>query len=92
MVSVRLEAQILRDLRQLAEERGESISDLLRQAAVELIERSRQTAVLVVLRPVGGQQAIPTVLTAGRQATSGVSTSGESPVSSGSEHVSVVAG
>jgi hypothetical protein len=97
MVSVRLEAQLLKELRELAEQRGESISDLLRQAAVELIERSRPTAVLLVLRPTTGQQAINTSLTAGKQATSGVATSSEDwsgtgSVSSGSEHVQVAAG
>ena len=96
MVSVRLEAQLLKDLRQLAEQRTESISDLLRQAAVELVERSRPTAVLLVLRPSIGQQAINTSLTAGRQATSGVITSSEGQpdmgsVSSGSEYVKVAA-
>lgn len=94
MVSVRLEAQLLKDLRQLAEEQGVSISDLLRQAAVELVERSRSTPVLVMLRSSGSAQVITSALSAGRQATYGVFTldaNEQIPVSTGTESVRVLA-
>jgi hypothetical protein len=73
MVSVRLEAQLLGELRALATERGVSISDLLREAAVDLVDRSRPVSIHVVLRSAGTQMTIPGWVTAGRSATFGVS-------------------
>jgi hypothetical protein len=61
MVSVRLEAQLLKELRQLAEQQGASISDLLRQAAVELVEHRHTTFVQMMVRPAGNPQVIPNV-------------------------------
>ncbi|WP_082975719.1 ribbon-helix-helix domain-containing protein [Mycobacterium sp. E2238] len=59
MVSVRLEAQLLKEIRQLAELQGVSISDILRQAAVDLVEHRRMmTGGLVMLRRAGGPQVI----------------------------------
>jgi predicted DNA-binding ribbon-helix-helix protein len=89
MVSVRLEAQLLKDLRELAEMQGVSISDLLRQAAVELVERSRTTSVLVRYGRAEAPSGITSALTA-RQATYGVTTSEEAQVS-GNESVDVLA-
>jgi predicted DNA-binding ribbon-helix-helix protein len=71
MVSVRLEAQLLKQLRQLAEQQDMSISDLLRQAAVELVEHRHAKSVLLTIRPAGSQQVISSALTA-EQVTSGV--------------------
>jgi uncharacterized protein (DUF4415 family) len=65
MVSVRLEAQLLKELRQLAEQQGASISDLLRQAAVELVEHRRTISGLIMLRRAGSPQVIPTASTTG---------------------------
>ncbi|WP_165849680.1 ribbon-helix-helix protein, CopG family [Mycobacterium uberis] len=39
MVSVRLETQLLKELRQFAEEQEASVSDLLRQTALDLVSR-----------------------------------------------------
>jgi Ribbon-helix-helix protein, copG family len=94
MVSVRLEAQLLKDLRQLAEQQGLSISDLLRQAAIELVERSRATPVLMMLRSAGSAQVVTGALSAS-QATYGASTGTlvteeNSPVSSGDKSVRVL--
>jgi len=79
MVSVRLEAQLLKELRQLAEpeQQHASISDLLRQAAVELVEHRRTTPVVMMLRPAGGPQVIPSALTTG--VTFGVPNEDEDP-------------
>lgn len=80
MVSVRLEAQLLKELRELAEKQGLSISDLLRQAAVEHIERSRTTSVLVHYGRAEALSGITSALTA-RQATYGFATSEDAQVS-----------
>jgi uncharacterized protein (DUF4415 family) len=77
MVSVRLEAQLVKDLRELAEHQNMSISDLLRQAAVELVGRSRSIPLLVrYRRPEAAlfsalSGVVPTALTAGMQVSSG---------------------
>lgn len=72
MVSVRLEARLLKELRLLATERGVSISDLLREAALELVEQSRPVAVHVTLWSTGTPQVIRSEMIAGRAATTGV--------------------
>jgi hypothetical protein len=90
MVSVRLEAQLLKELRQLAEQQHASISDLLRQAAVELVEHRHAKSVLMMLRPAGSPQVITSALTAG-QVTYGVSNKDpQAPVSSSSGSVGVL--
>lgn len=86
MVSVRLEAQLLGELRTLATERGASISDLLREAAVDLVARSRPAPVHITLRSAGAQMTVLGWVAAGRPATSGmgqVTDTGQPPVSSG---------
>jgi uncharacterized protein (DUF4415 family) len=65
MVSVRLEAQLLKELRELAEQQHASISDVLRQAAVEFVEHRRATPVLVMLRTAGSPQKLRDALTPG---------------------------
>jgi predicted DNA-binding ribbon-helix-helix protein len=92
MVSVRLEAQLLKELRELAEEQGVSISDLLRRAAVELVERSRTTSVLVHYRRTEASSMLIGALTAGNQVTSGVFRTGEDVQLSGNEPVRVLVG
>jgi uncharacterized protein (DUF4415 family) len=94
MVSVRLEAQLLKELRELAEKQEMSVSDLLRQAAVELVERSRTAPVLVHYRRSEASLTIATALTAGRQVTSGLFTTVEDPQAqvSGNELASVLTG
>jgi hypothetical protein len=90
MVSVRLEAQLLKELRQLAEQQHASISDLLRQAAVELVEHRRAKSVLMMVHPAGSPQEIRSALTAG-QVTYGVSSKDpQAPVSSSSGSVGVL--
>lgn len=93
MVSARLEAQLLRDLRELAEKQGVSVSDLLRQAAVELLERSRTSPVQVRY---GRAEAVPMtagVLTAGARVSSGFFlTTGGGHQLSGNDPVDVLVG
>lgn len=79
MVSVRLEAQLLKDLRQLAEAQGMSVSDLLRQAAVEQVERSRSVRFVVQYRPAESPFRMSPALTAGRQVTGGPETDEATP-------------
>lgn len=45
MVSARFSAHLLRDLRQLAEKQHQTVSDLLRQGAAELIERANNNGI-----------------------------------------------
>ena len=90
MVSVRLEAQLLKELRELADQQDVSVSDLLRQAAVELVEHWHAKSVLMMLRPAGSPQVITSALTA-RQVTSGVPTKDpQVPVTSSSGSVGVL--
>lgn len=93
MVSVRLEAQLLKELRLLADRRGLSISDLLREAALNLIEESRPIAVHVSLWSTGTPQVVLGEISTGRVVTSGafiVNDSELPPVSAGTQDVSVV--
>jgi hypothetical protein len=90
MVSVRLEAQLLKELRQLAEHQDVSISDLLRQAALELVEHWRAKSVLVVVRATGSPQVIPGALTAEQFTYGAPSTDPQGPVSSSSGSVGVL--
>jgi uncharacterized protein (DUF4415 family) len=95
MVSVRLEAQLVKDLRELAEHQNMSISDLLRQAAVELVGRSRSIPLLVQFRRneaqlTGLTGAFSSALTVGMQVSSGGLVT-EDPVS-GNEPVRVLSG
>lgn len=86
MVSVRLEAPLLRELRTLATERGVSVSDLLREAAVDLVDRSRPVPVRVKVRSAGTQMTVFGWIAAGPSATSGMSQladTGQPPVSAG---------
>lgn len=92
MVSVRLEAQLLKDLRELADEQSMSISDLLRQAAIEVVQRSRTVPVLVHYRRAEASSMLIGGLTTGKQVTSGFSTSSEGAQVSGNEPVRVLAG
>jgi hypothetical protein len=64
MVSVRLEAQLLNELRQLAEQQDASVSDLLRRAALEFVEHWHAQSALMVVHPAGSPQVIPGALTA----------------------------
>jgi hypothetical protein len=70
MVSVRLEAQLLNELRQLAEQQDASVSDLLRRAALEFVEHWHAKSALMVVGPAGSPQEILGALTA-RLVTSG---------------------
>ena len=58
MLSLRLEPQLLQELREFAEQRGLSVSDVLRQAAVDLLGRASQAHVVVSIAQVETQQAI----------------------------------
>jgi hypothetical protein len=47
VLSVRFEPQLLSDLRMFAEQRGVTLSDILRQAAVDFLDRARRTQFVV---------------------------------------------
>jgi hypothetical protein len=91
MVSVRLEAQLLRELRLMAGERGVSVSDLLREAAVDLLQRSRPVAqTFLSWRTIAPEKSFDGSLSAGSPTTSGIGLveNGESS-SSGSQAVRI---
>jgi predicted DNA-binding ribbon-helix-helix protein len=71
MVSARLEAQLLKELRLLAEERGVSVSDLLREAAIKLVADSHPAPVRFTARSIARQQILATFGSAG-DFTSGI--------------------
>lgn len=50
MLSVRIEPQLIRELRQVARARGVTVSDLLRQAASDLVEAQGRQTPAVTLR------------------------------------------
>jgi hypothetical protein len=58
MLSLRLEPQLLRELREFAEQRGVSVSDVLRQAAVDLLTRASQAQIVVSITQAQTQQPI----------------------------------
>jgi Ribbon-helix-helix protein, copG family len=58
MLSLRLEPQLLQELREFAEQRGLTVSDVLRQAAVDLLGRASQAQFVVSIAQVETQQAI----------------------------------
>lgn len=92
MVSVRLEAQLLKELRLLASERDMSVSDLLREAALRQIEESKLASVHVSVWSAGAPQVIQGEFLTDQLATSGfamVNESDQSPVSTGDENVSI---
>lgn len=93
MVSVRLEAPLLKALRILAVERGVSISDLLREAAEDLVAESRPASITMTYHFVGNQQVVAGNMMTGRLATYGVTTIGEPgqwPVSGSQEYIKVL--
>lgn len=77
MVSVRLEAQLLKELRELAEQQGASVSELLRQAAIDLVVRSHQGPVMAMTFKSSKSAGVVTALTAGPRFTSGVYLAGD---------------
>jgi uncharacterized protein (DUF4415 family) len=87
MVSVRLEAQLLTEIRELAERQGVSISELLRQAAVELVRRSHTASMHVQYRRAESRPLITSSLTLGDQISQGAFEDPQVPVSSGSDGV-----
>ncbi|HUZ52013.1 MAG TPA: hypothetical protein VMU94_05740 [Streptosporangiaceae bacterium] len=58
MLSLRLEPELLRDLRLFADAHGLSVSDVLRQAAVDFLDRVRRTPFVFTTRPIDTQQSI----------------------------------
>jgi hypothetical protein len=73
IISLRLEPQLLRDLRRIAEQQDISVSDVLRQAAVDLIGRWRRGASIVfTAEPTQAQQSVTFTWTENSQTSSGV--------------------
>lgn len=58
MLSLRLEPQLLQELREFAERRGLSVSDVLRQAAVDLLDRASRAQVVLSIAQAETQQQI----------------------------------
>jgi hypothetical protein len=58
MVSLRLEPQLLRDLRLFADAHDLSVSDVLRQAAVDFLDRVRRAPFVLTIMPTDTQQSI----------------------------------
>ncbi len=63
MISVRLDADLVSDLREVAQERGTTVSDLLREGAAMVVVRSRSTPYTYRVSQVKGSPA-PAVSTA----------------------------
>jgi hypothetical protein len=74
MVSLRLEPELLRDLRLFADEHDISISDVLRQAAVEFLNRTRRTPFMVTTTPMYLDESISVTWTQGSQTGTGLIT------------------
>ncbi len=58
MLSLRLEPELLRDLRHFADAHGLSVSDVLRQAAVDFLDRVSRTPFVLTTMPMDTQQSI----------------------------------
>lgn len=91
MVSVRLEARLLKEIRALAIERGLSISDLLREAAIGLVERSRPGSAYVSLWSAGTPQIVPGRIMPCPTAASGaaVTLASQPAVSAGDDNINI---
>ena len=73
IISLRLEPQLLRDLRLIAEQQRVSVSDVIRQAAVDLIGRWRRGAsILFATQPTQAQQSVTFSWSEHSQTSSGV--------------------
>jgi hypothetical protein len=70
MVSARLDAQLLKELRQLAQQRDMTISGLIQQSAVELLEKTHERSRWVRIQPSRVEHAIVTTMTAAATPTS----------------------
>ena len=71
MLSVRLEPRLLRGLRLYADERDLSVSDVLRQAAIEFLDRARRAAFVLSANPAPVQQSINVTWTHGTPTCTG---------------------
>ncbi len=58
MLSVRFEPELLHELRRLARDREVSVSDLLREAAMRLLEEARQQQVYLTVHQNAGSSII----------------------------------
>jgi hypothetical protein len=72
MLSVRLEPELLRDLRLFADEHHMSVSDVLRQAAVEFLNRTRQAPFTVTTTPLHRQESVSVTWSQGNQTSTGL--------------------
>lgn len=69
VMSIRMEAQLLKELRQLAQRCGVTVSDVMRNAAKEYLEKCRQTPVMVTVRSTSISPPILTTMAAGPSPT-----------------------
>jgi len=62
MLSLRMDPQVIRQLRRIAERRGKSVSDLLREAAIRIIEDDSLSNVNLRLASIDpSEQLTPTI-------------------------------
>lgn len=72
MLSVRLEPDLLQDLRLFADQHDMSVSDVLRQAAVEFLNRTRRVPFVVTVTTIQHQKPISATWSQGSQTTAGL--------------------
>ena len=72
MLSLRLEPELLRDLRLFADEHDISVSDVLRQAAVEFLNGTRRTPFMVTTTPTSRDESISLTWSQGNQTFTGL--------------------
>jgi hypothetical protein len=72
MLSLRLEPELLRDLRLFADQHDLSVSDVLRQAAVEFLDRISRAPFVVTTMPTQTKQSISLTWSQGSSTSSGL--------------------
>jgi hypothetical protein len=72
MLSLRLEPELLRDLRLFADQHNLSVSDVLRQAAVEFLDRARRAPFIVTTMSAQTQQSINLTWSQGSPTSTGL--------------------
>ena len=72
MLSLRLEPELLRDLRLFADKHDMSVSDVLRQAAFQFLDRALRAPFVVTTMPMQTQQSINVTWTQGSPTGTGI--------------------
>jgi hypothetical protein len=82
MLSVRLEPDLLQDLRLFADQHDMSVSDVLRQAAVEFLNRTRRVPFVATVTTMQHQKPISVIWSQGSQTGTGLVGASRSQVAS----------